>query len=76
MEEVNNKIKETEVKIAAAERIGDVTRINTLESLLVELHRSKNFLLQQQITGMRPYNRPINFFKYFYKYLSTNYLSF
>ena len=67
MEDVANKIKETEVKIAAAERIGDVTRINTLESLLVELHRSKNFLLQQQIlTGMRPYNRPINFCKYFY----------
>jgi hypothetical protein len=56
MEEVTNKIKETEVKIAAAERIGDVTRINTLESLFVELHRSKNFLLQQQIaTGMRPF---------------------
>ena len=56
MEEINNKINETVAKIAVAEGEGDFARRNTLETLLVELHRNKNLLLQQaqqKIPGIR-----------------------
>ena len=48
MEEIANEIKETETKLAIAERESDITRQNTLLSYLVELQRKENLLLQQQ----------------------------
>mmetsp|Transcript_14141 Transcript_14141/g.21092 ORF Transcript_14141/g.21092 Transcript_14141/m.21092 type:complete len:380 (-) Transcript_14141:109-1248(-) len=54
MEEVVNEIKETKTKLAIAEREGDITRRNTLESYLVELQRKENLLLQQQAPAVQP----------------------
>jgi len=61
MEEVINEIKETKTKLAIAEREGDITRRNTLESYLVELHKKKNLLLQQQIQQALPAPAPGNY---------------
>eukprot|EP00597_Dinobryon_sp_UTEXLB2267_P003182 CAMPEP_0170073738 /NCGR_PEP_ID=MMETSP0019_2-20121128/11129_1 /TAXON_ID=98059 /ORGANISM="Dinobryon sp., Strain UTEXLB2267" /LENGTH=437 /DNA_ID=CAMNT_0010283515 /DNA_START=55 /DNA_END=1368 /DNA_ORIENTATION=- len=47
MEKVDNEIEVIESKIAAAESNGDITRRNILESLLLELQKEKNLLLQQ-----------------------------
>jgi hypothetical protein len=61
MEEVVNEIKETKTKLAIAEREGDITRRNTLESYLVELQKKENLLLQQQIQQALPAPAPGNY---------------
>jgi hypothetical protein len=55
MEEVADRIKVTEENLKIAEREGDITRRNTLESYLVELQsylvelqKKENLLLQQR----------------------------
>ena len=61
MEEVVNDIKETKTKLAIAEREGDSTRRNSLESYLVELQKKKNLLLQHQIQQAPPAPSPSNY---------------
>ena len=50
MKAVENKIQQTEADLAEAKMAGDTARRDTLESLLMELWKEKNFLriLQQQ----------------------------
>ena len=65
MEEVVNKIRVTEEKLATAERNGDTSRRDRLETYLVELQRKENLLLQQQAPAPGNYLHPVNFIELF-----------
>ena len=54
MEEVVNKIRDTEANLKIAEMEGDIARRDRLETYLIELQIEKNLLLQQQAPPALP----------------------